>query len=733
MRDVPQVQGQVCKFMGNSIGAGDLAGCSSLLTRGPPFAGTRGLGCVYLADHAETQVQALKRKHDESQHENHIYRELYRLLVTVGEPEALDILQRLRAGTDVETTIRHVQEGDLLLQLALRPESRFRYQFPYLPFMPAALQTSDNPYLESLLYEGAAQGFTQSPSQHQQPSSAAEAVRAWSNSHVYMKPYHAAELVDGRLASAKAADWTAVTTDDNLFRRLLRAYLVHEYCVAPAFQKDYFLYDLARGKGQLCSSLLVNSVMAIASHCHRSNAFRSELWNPQNIGYRFLVEARRLWELEDLENPRLTTFQATILLSLAYNSHGMDKIGDIFIRHAVSMARKMSLFMPNPALKNNRTQRAREFTAWAFFNFQTPASLTGERGFDTRSAGYYFMRRAWLSEPPEVSLPDPDKNPAWYGEFALVYPPSTAPTPMHWPHTFRAMCGLRVIMNRVAYEAFRDHHPHVVAGLPRDTALEIQSRLREWYAGLPGPLEPKTAVFPSHLRLHLEYFSIHLTLATTVIEEEAEIHSSEDLEPSSDDEDDGAPPPVTRTGPTAMRNLETVARLYYMRHGFEACDSSLAYFLALLASISLRALKGGGDGARFAAGRGWPEVLRSTLILAMKGLHDQGRHLHVCKVLFRLLRDRMHAAEADILGRFVISSGEGGGGGGDGGGEGEGGGSEANLALHTRSRFPLPMVKMGEDLNAAILENLVEKYQAVSLQSSDSTGSGDGEEDITAA
>lgn len=111
------------------------------------------------------------------------------------------------------------------------------------------------------------------------------------------------------------------------------------------------------------------------------------------------------------------------------------------------------------------------------------------------------MRRAWLGEPPEVSLPDPDKNPGWYGEFLLAYPPSTAPTPMHWPDTFRAMCGLRVIMNWVAREAFRDHHPHVVAGLPRDTALEIQSRLREWYAGLPGPLEPKTAVFPSHLRL----------------------------------------------------------------------------------------------------------------------------------------------------------------------------------------------------------------------------------------
>lgn len=111
------------------------------------------------------------------------------------------------------------------------------------------------------------------------------------------------------------------------------------------------------------------------------------------------------------------------------------------------------------------------------------------------------MRRAWLGEPPEVSLPDPDENPAWYGEFALAYPPSTAPAPMHWPHTFRAMCGLRVIMNQVAHEAFRDHHPQSVTGLPRQRARELQARLREWYDSLPGPLEPKTAVFPSHLRL----------------------------------------------------------------------------------------------------------------------------------------------------------------------------------------------------------------------------------------
>lgn len=107
---------------------------------------------MYLADHAETQFQALKRKHDESQQENLIYKELYRLLVSVSEAEALDILQRLRSGTDVETAVRLAQDGELLLQLALKPESRLRYHFPYLPSMPAPLQTSDNLGVASLLF-----------------------------------------------------------------------------------------------------------------------------------------------------------------------------------------------------------------------------------------------------------------------------------------------------------------------------------------------------------------------------------------------------------------------------------------------------------------------------------------------------------------------------------------------------------------------------------------------------
>lgn len=147
--------------------------------------------------------------------------------------------------------------------------------------------------------------------------------------------------------------------------------------------------------------------------------------------------------------------------------------------------------MSKPGTKPSRKPQNRHTHTWENKTLTEP----------TRSSGYYFMRRAWLRDPPEVPLPDPDQEPGWYGEFALMYPPGTTPTPMHWPHTFRAMCALRLIMNEVAYETFGDHHPQAVVGLPQEKALHIQSRLAEWYESLPAPLKPKMAVFPSHLRL----------------------------------------------------------------------------------------------------------------------------------------------------------------------------------------------------------------------------------------
>lgn len=170
------------------------------------------------------------------------------------EKDAFDVVRRLRTDADVAGVIRQVKDGCLLLQLAVAPETRLRYTFPYISEMPARLQVPDNRYLESPVYE--ATYTTGSPS----PPPAEELVSRYQG--VYLKPYHTAEIVDPRFSKIRASRWTTVISDDDLFRKVLHAYLLHEYTTFAFFHKDCFLDDLAEGGNRFCSSLLVNTILA---------------------------------------------------------------------------------------------------------------------------------------------------------------------------------------------------------------------------------------------------------------------------------------------------------------------------------------------------------------------------------------------------------------------------------------------------------------------------------------
>jgi hypothetical protein len=58
----------------------------------------------------------------------------------------------------------------------------------------------------------------------------------------------------------------------------------------------------------------------------------------------------------------------------------------------------------------------------------------------------------------------------------------------------------------------------------------------------------------------------------------------------------------------AKVGLETLARLYYLRHSFDACDVFLCNFLVFVANIAIEALNGAMDGVS-------SNVLQSTIIL----------------------------------------------------------------------------------------------------------------------
>lgn len=182
---------------------------------------TRNIECEYSTAPLESHRTAVKRKHDELQGQNDAYRELYQIIASRPEQQAVAIFQKIRAGEDPDSLLRHVKAGELLLQMALVPETRYRYDFPVTAALPAYLDHSRNPYIHSMLYE---KSFNRQTAQLQTGTlTVGEDPRAHK---VYTAPFHAAKLVDSRIGSIKAARWTSVTSDDKLVRRLLEVWFV---------------------------------------------------------------------------------------------------------------------------------------------------------------------------------------------------------------------------------------------------------------------------------------------------------------------------------------------------------------------------------------------------------------------------------------------------------------------------------------------------------------------------
>lgn len=169
------------------------------------------------------------------------YEELLNYIESTSEAEAHEILTRSRSGASVET-LDHVAAGDVLLQLTLTPETRYRYDFPYINKMPEDLVTSNNPYLRSTIYESAAlypasrQSVTvgdssrhasADPITRQRPR--LEGTDLASYSSLYMKPFHAAVVMDPLLTDVKISSWTSVCAGNALMRNILSGWLLCEY------------------------------------------------------------------------------------------------------------------------------------------------------------------------------------------------------------------------------------------------------------------------------------------------------------------------------------------------------------------------------------------------------------------------------------------------------------------------------------------------------------------------
>lgn len=186
------------------------------------------------------------------------HQELFELVRNLSDQEAEHVFQRIRSGADVTTILNHVRVGNVLVQMAVVPETRLRYVLPYRSEMPEFF-TINNPYMESKIYEAAS--LYSNPSRFA-ASNFGDSLGSDEYQNLYIKPFHSAEMIDPLLTNTKPSLWTAVSKDDVLMRDLLSVWFRCEHHFTSAFQKDYFLEDMAANRNDFCSSLLVNIVLA---------------------------------------------------------------------------------------------------------------------------------------------------------------------------------------------------------------------------------------------------------------------------------------------------------------------------------------------------------------------------------------------------------------------------------------------------------------------------------------
>ncbi|KAH7169062.1 hypothetical protein DER46DRAFT_624358 [Fusarium sp. MPI-SDFR-AT-0072] len=353
-----------------------------------------------------------------------------------------------------------------------------------------------------------------------------------------------------------------------------------------------------------------------ACHATPTVAYRNEHWNPQNIGYIFLAEARRLLELETGRS-KITTVQAMLVMNITMNDHGVDSASYQYLTKAVALANLMGLFnSPSEYMEQDADQDikvVREVTAWALFAWQGIMSSM-------------FHEPPLVKEPPQTSYPDPVKFPFWYGDLWIRYPSSQEPISTKYHQTFKAYLEFWTIFNEIALVLFR---PGKIRSLYLGQAVEFYARLRSWFDGLPDDLHPRKIVLPFQLKLHIQYWALLMDLFKPFAGWD-DLTKALDKTPSEIYGD-------------ARRNQELVLRIYYLRHGTETHDCWLSMFLLKLGFLALQEVASSSD----------HDNSLSTLILALTSLDNQGKCYFMAEFTLRTICAKMSSRDLEIFKQFA--------------------------------------------------------------------------------
>lgn len=173
--------------------------------------------------------------------------------------------------------------------------------------------------------------------------------------------------------------------------------------------------------------------------------------------------------------------------------------------------------------------------------------------------------------------------------------------------------------------------------------------------------------------------------------------------PLLDRQTDQTPSPCQIVNDATMY-LQTLIRIYYLRHGYEAMDLFIVIPLMLSASDCVDAIDSHCASNAYASSDTLDDI-RSMLILVVMGLFTQRKNHYLANALFHVIRGRMRPQEVALfraVGNIDADQIDG----------------KAHMAQAVRSHWPVSVVRRKDEVDKHILNNLVENYAHLSVEES---------------
>lgn len=191
--------------------------------------------------------------------------ELHGYLTTKSEPEAIEILRRMRSSEDLVSVLNFIKEGDLLLQsrLYLGSVEDIAHRGPVIDVGTAEEYAYTRSLLEKMHKAGSMRDFrfTEGGTPERTRRRLSQNLTAQTDPTPDVPPIR-----------VPARPWTNVTDDNYLVSHLVSLYFTWEHPATCCLDKTAFLADMTSGHPpettKFCSPLLVNAILMAACVSH---------------------------------------------------------------------------------------------------------------------------------------------------------------------------------------------------------------------------------------------------------------------------------------------------------------------------------------------------------------------------------------------------------------------------------------------------------------------------------